>query len=77
VQKYWRQQASKPMRQNKNSFRHESQQNAKTIQETLKCIAKGITKGKLSFSDEDGEIVMEPEGLLNLKVTASPHFSPG
>ena len=59
------------MRPNKNSFRHESLQDAKTIQEILKSITKGIAKGKLSFSDEDGEIVMEPEGLLNLKVTAS------
>jgi len=59
------------MRQNKNNFRHESLQDAKTIQEILKSITKGIAKGKLSFSDEDGEIVMEPEGLLNLKVTAN------
>lgn len=59
------------MRQSKNSFRHESLQDAKTIQELLKAITKGIAKGKLSFSDEDGEIIMEPEGLLNLKVTAS------
>jgi amphi-Trp domain-containing protein len=54
----------------KNSFRHESLQDAKTIAELLKSITKGIGKGKLTFSDEDGEIVLEPEGLLNLKVTA-------
>ena len=59
------------MRQSKNSFRHESLQDARTIQEILKSITSGIAKGKLSFSDEDGEIVMKPEGLLNLKVTAS------
>jgi len=59
------------MRQSKNSFRHESLQDAETIQDILKSLSKGIAKGKLSFSDEDGEIVMEPEGLLNLKVTAS------
>lgn len=59
------------MRQNKNSFRHESLQDTKTIQEILKSITKGIAKGKLAFSDEDGELVMEPEGMLNLKVTAS------
>lgn len=59
------------MSQDKNSFRHESLQDAKTIQDILKAITKGLAKGKLSFSDEDGEIVMEPEGLLNLKVTAN------
>lgn len=59
------------MSQSKNSFRHESLQDAKTIQEILKSINKGLAKGKLSFSDEDGELIMEPEGLLNLKVTAN------
>jgi amphi-Trp domain-containing protein len=59
------------MRQSKNSFRHESLQDTKTIQEILKAVTKGIAKGRLSFRDEDGEIVMQPNGLLNLKVTAS------
>ncbi len=59
------------MRQSKNSFRHESLQDADTIQDLLKALAKGIAKGRLTFSDEDGEIVMRPEGLLNLKVTAT------
>ncbi len=59
------------MRHNKNSFRHESLQDAKTIQGILKSLTKGIAKGRLTFSDDDGEIVMQPEGLLNLKVTAS------
>jgi amphi-Trp domain-containing protein len=54
----------------KQSFRHESLQDSKTIAELLKAITKGLAKGKLTFSDEDGEIVLEPEGLLNLKVTA-------
>ncbi len=55
---------------NKNSFRHDSLQDAETIAELLKSITKGIKRGKMTFSDEDGEIVLEPEGLLNLKVTA-------
>jgi amphi-Trp domain-containing protein len=58
------------MQQDKKTFRHESLQDAKTIQDILKSITKGIGKGSLSFSDEDGDIIMEPEGLLNLKVTA-------
>lgn len=59
------------MRQNKESFRHESLQDNKTIQEILKAITKGIGKGKVTLRDEAGEIVMEPEGLLHLKVTAN------
>jgi amphi-Trp domain-containing protein len=54
----------------KDTFRHESLQDPKTIAELLKSITKGVGKGRLTFSDEDGEIVLEPEGLLNLKVTA-------
>ena len=59
------------MRQSKNSFRHESLQDTKSILEILRSVTKGIAKGKVSFSDEDGEIVLQPEGLLNLKLTVS------
>lgn len=59
------------MRQSKKIFQHESLQDTKTIQELLKSVTKGIARGKLNFSDEDGEILLEPEGLLNLKLTAS------
>lgn len=55
----------------KESFKHESLHDVKSIQEIMKAVTKGIAKGRLTFSDEDGEILMEPEGLLNLKVTAS------
>ncbi len=59
------------MADGKNSFRHESLQDAKRIQDVLDSLAKGLIKGKLTFSDEDGEIILEPKGLLNLKLTAS------
>ncbi len=52
-------------------FRHESLQDADTIQQYLKALTKGVARGKLTFSDEDGEIVLQPQGLLNLKLTAS------
>lgn len=57
--------------QEKSDFRHESLQDADSIEALLKSITKGIAKGKLAFSDEGGEIVMRPKGLLNLKLTAS------
>jgi amphi-Trp domain-containing protein len=59
------------MRQGKKSFRHESLQDAASIQEVLLAISDGIAKGKVSFSDSDDRIVMRPEGLLHMKVTAS------
>lgn len=59
------------MSQDKNNFRHESLQDAKTIREILQSITKGLASGKLTFTDEDGEITLQPEGLLQLKLTAS------
>lgn len=63
------------MAKSSDKFRHESLQDADTIQEILKSITKGLGKGKLTFSDENGQIVLEPEGLLNLKVTANQEES--
>jgi amphi-Trp domain-containing protein len=59
------------MRNGKRSFRHQSLQDEKSIQDILKAITSGIAKGKITFSDEDEKIVMRPEGLLDLKVTAT------
>ncbi len=59
------------MQDEKKNFRHESLQDADSIQDILKALAKGFAKGKLRFSDEEGKIVMDPDGLLNLKLTAS------
>lgn len=59
------------MRHGKSSFRHDSMQDCKTIGNILKSISTGLSEGKLTFSDNEDEIVMEPEGLLNLKLTAT------
>lgn len=59
------------MRQDKKSFRHESLQDAAAIREILTAISDAIAAGKVSFSDADDRIVMRPEGLLHMKVTAS------
>ena len=59
------------MRNGKKNFRHQSLQDEKSIQEILTAITSGIAKGKITFSDEDEKIVMRPEGLLDLKVTAT------
>jgi amphi-Trp domain-containing protein len=59
------------MRQGKKSFSHESLQDATSIQEILTAISDGLGKGKVTFSDSDDKIVLRPEGLLHMKVTAS------
>jgi len=59
------------MRSGKRSFRHQSLQDTKSIEDILKAVTSGIARGKITFSDEDEKIVMRPEGLLDLKVTAT------
>ncbi len=59
------------MRRDKNTFRHDSLQDKKSISKILDSITEGLAKGKLVFSDEDDKIVLSPDGLLELKVTAS------
>ncbi len=59
------------MRRDKNTFRHYSLQDTKSISKILDSITEGLAKGKLVFSDEDDKIVLSPDGLLELKVTAS------
>lgn len=59
------------MRRDKNTFRHDSLQDTKSISKILDSITEGLAKGKLVFSDEDDKIVLSPDGLLELKVTAS------
>ena len=58
------------MSQSKNSFKHESLQDKKSIQNILKAITKGIASGQVVFNDDEGEISMHPHGLLTLKVSA-------
>ena len=59
------------MRERKSTFRHDSLQDSRSIQDILKSISSGLAKGKLTFTDEDDSIVMKPDGLLDLKVTAA------
>lgn len=52
------------------SFRHESLQDLKSVREILKALTNGVAKGKVTLSDDRGEVVLEPEGLLHVKLTA-------
>ena len=59
------------MRASKQSFRHESLQDGQSIQELLKALSAGLAAGRLELSDVEDQLVLKPEGLLHLKVTAS------
>ncbi|MBR9884130.1 MAG: amphi-Trp domain-containing protein [Oceanospirillales bacterium] len=63
------------MLESKHRFRHQSLQDSKSIQALLEAVSKGIERGELSFSDKDGEIIMHPKGLLELKLSASEEDS--
>ena len=53
---------------NDGEFRHESLQSRKTIKALLEAVTKGIGKGQLTLSDDENEIVLEPDGLLTLRL---------
>lgn len=59
------------MMERKGRFRHQSLQDKKSIQKMLDAVKRGITKGELEFGDDTGEIVLEPKGLMTLRVTAT------
>ncbi|MEG3619231.1 amphi-Trp domain-containing protein [Magnetovibrio sp. PR-2] len=52
-------------------FRHESLQDNKTIQDLLQAITKGVGSGKVTLEDDKGKLVMEPAGMLRLKINAA------
>ena len=54
-----------------SSFRHESLQDAKSIKSLLRAIERGLADGEITLKDEEGKLVLTPEGLLRLKITAS------
>ena len=56
--------------QRKQSFRHESLQDRKTIRKLLEAVTDGIQQGELRFDDGEGAIQMCPKELLHLKVSA-------
>ena len=59
------------MKQDKQSFKHESLQDAKSIEKILSSIGENLAKRKLKFSDEEDEIEFQPEGLMKLKISAA------
>jgi amphi-Trp domain-containing protein len=54
-----------------NRFRHESLQSQESIQNLMEALTKGLASGKVVFEDEDDSMLMEPQGLLRLKISAS------
>lgn len=58
------------MKNKSNQFRHESLQDANAIVNYLNALAAGIEKGTLQFRDEEGEIILEPGGMIRFGLEA-------
>lgn len=59
------------MTRKSSHFRHESLQDSKAIVRYLDALSEGFEKGTLQFRDQEGEIVLEPSGMIRFEVTAS------
>ena len=59
------------MSADKQEFRHESLQDTQSIEALLVALSDGIKQGRILFSDDEARFEMEPQGLLQVKLTAS------
>lgn len=59
------------MTRKSSQFRHESLQDSKAIVRYLDALSEGFEKGTLQFRDQEGEIVLEPSGMIRFEVTAA------
>ncbi|WP_121061475.1 amphi-Trp domain-containing protein [Chachezhania antarctica] len=56
------------MKQADGKFRHQSVQDRKSIKALLEAVTKGVGKGELTFSDDDGSFTLEPDGLMTVRI---------
>lgn len=53
-----------------DEFEHESLQDQKSIGDYLRAIVQGLESGHLDLSDDGGQLVLHPSGLLGLELRA-------
>jgi amphi-Trp domain-containing protein len=53
-----------------DEFQHESLQDLKSIGEYLRAVIQGLEAGYMDLSDDSGELVLHPNGLLGLELRA-------
>lgn len=59
------------MADKQREFEHESLQDRNAIARYLEAITEGFRNGSLSLSSQDGEILLEPAGLIDLSIKAT------
>ncbi|MEG3637866.1 amphi-Trp domain-containing protein [Magnetococcus sp. PR-3] len=58
------------MKRNK-SFTHKSLQDSKQVKKVLRALLKGVEEGTLTFGQGEDEVQLTPEGVMQMKVSAS------
>ena len=53
-----------------NEFKHESLQDHHSIAQYLRSLSEGFLHNRIAFRSEQSELILEPRGLLKLKVEA-------
>jgi amphi-Trp domain-containing protein len=51
-------------------FEHESLQDPSSLADYLEALKDGFAKGTLTFSDKEGDITLQPHGLIQFNVKA-------
>lgn len=59
------------MSDDKRSFEHKSLQDAESVVRYLSEIGEGIAGGRLALANGDGEVILEPTGLIKLNIKGS------
>jgi amphi-Trp domain-containing protein len=54
-----------------DEFQHESLQDLTSIGEYLRAIVQGLEAGYLDLSDDGGQLVLHPSGLIGLELRAN------
>ena len=53
-----------------DEFKHESLQDLRSIGQYFKALTEGLESGRVELSDDNGQLVLHPFGLLNLELRA-------
>jgi amphi-Trp domain-containing protein len=53
-----------------NLFKHESVQDLDSLIAYLEAVSEGFRRRRLAMSDKDGELVLEPHGLIKFDIEA-------
>lgn len=55
----------------KKEFEHESLQDVRSLVEYLRTVTRGFEEGRFTLSGREGELVLEPRGLVRFELRAS------